>query len=51
MIWDIIKNNTGKTQVLERISELSLDNGNIKHAKEIAHTANKFFVDGRELKY
>jgi hypothetical protein len=42
-IRDIIKNNTGQSQILERISELSSDNGNIKDAKEIANTFNKFF--------
>jgi hypothetical protein len=51
-IWDIIKNNTGKSQISERISELRSDNGNIKDTKEIAHTFNTFFfVNNRELKY
>jgi hypothetical protein len=34
-ICNIIRNNTGKSQILEIIFELSSDNGNIKDAREI----------------
>jgi hypothetical protein len=43
MTWRIIKDNTGETQTLDRISELNLENGNTKDAKERAYACNKFF--------
>lgn len=45
--WSIIKNNTSKTGTIERISELNLENKNIKDAKEIA-CALKFFLSVAE---
>jgi hypothetical protein len=44
----IIKDNTGKIQTLDRISELNFENGNIQSAKEIACTFNKFFLSTAE---
>jgi hypothetical protein len=42
-IWDVIKKNTGRTQISENIFDLSSDSGNTKDVKEIAYNFNNFF--------
>jgi hypothetical protein len=46
--WSIIKNYNGKTDTLDMVSELNLENGNIKDAMETACVSNKLFLSRAE---
>ena len=41
---NIIRNDTGKVQTVEKISEMNLEAGNIENAKEMACVFNKLFL-------
>ena len=43
-LWNIIRNDTGKIQRAEKISEMNLGAGNIENAKEMACAFNKSFL-------
>jgi hypothetical protein len=43
-LWNITKNDTGKMQTAEKISEMNLRTGNIKNGKEMACIFNKLFL-------
>ena len=43
-LWNIIRNDTGKVQRVEKISEMNLEAGNIENAKEMACVFNKLFL-------
>jgi hypothetical protein len=43
-LWDIIRDDTGKIQTAEKISELNMGPGNIENAKEMACAFNKLFL-------
>jgi len=43
-LWDIIRDDTGKIQTAEKISELNMGAGNIENAKEMACAFNKLFL-------
>ena len=43
-LWNIIRNDTGKIQRAEKISEMNLGAGNIENAKEMACAFNKLFL-------
>ena len=43
-LWNIIRDDTGKIQRAEKISELNMGAGNIENAKEMACAFNKLFL-------
>jgi hypothetical protein len=43
-LWNIIRNDTGKIQRAENISEINLRARNIENAKEMACAFNKLFL-------
>ena len=43
-LWNIIRNDTGKIQRAEKVSEMNLGAGNIANAKEMACALNKLFL-------
>jgi hypothetical protein len=43
-LWNIIRNDTGKIQRAEKISEMNVGAGNIENAKEMACAFNKLFL-------
>jgi len=43
-LWNIIRNDSGKVQRTEKISEMYLGAGNIENAKEMACAFNKLFL-------
>jgi len=43
-LWNIIRNDTGKIQRAEKISEMNMGAGNIENAKEMACAFNKLFL-------
>jgi len=43
-LWSIIRNDSGKIQRAEKISEMYLGAGNIKNAKEMYCAFNKLFL-------
>jgi hypothetical protein len=43
-LWSMIRNDTGKIQKAEKISEITSGAGNIENAKEMACAFNKLFL-------
>jgi hypothetical protein len=43
-LWNIIRNDTGKIQRAEKISEMNLGAGNIENVRKMACAFNKLFL-------